>query len=264
MEIRQPKIIFQDETILVIEKPTGMVVNRAQSVQGETLQDWISKGIKTNYSSNEVRSSRLDKARTSNNKEFVDRVGLVHRLDKETSGLMVIAKNVVAFENLKNQFKQRQVLKKYLTLVHGKVSPTVGNIRVPIKRNPFNRMHFGVFVDGRPAETNYQVLNYYQNPREKNKSKKYFSLVEVTPKTGRTHQIRVHFSHLHHPVVADDLYGGRKTNRADRFWCPRLFLHAAYLEFSHPVNGQRLKFSSTLPVDLKQALEKREKIKLEN
>jgi len=239
-----PKTIFEDENLLVIEKPAGLVVNRSATVKGKTLQDWLVGKVATN----------------TNNREFNNRTGLVHRLDKETSGLMVIAKGPEAFVNLQAQFKMRQVVKKYLALVHGKVSPRFGDIRAPIKRNPFNRFRFGIFVDGRQSLTNYKVLDYYQNPKEKNKSKKYFSLVEVEPKTGRTHQIRVHFSHLHYPVVADDLYAGKKTSRSDRGWCPRLFLHAQYLEFNHPTTGERLKFSSDLPGDLQLALGKREKI----
>jgi len=185
---------------------------------------------------------------------------MIHRLDKETSGVLVLAKNPEAFIKIQAQFKARTVSKKYLALVHGKVSPLVGDISAPIKRNPFNRFRFTVSVDGRPSTTAYKVLDYYQNPKESNKSKKYYSLIEVLPKTGRTHQIRVHFSHLHNPVVADESYAGRKTSRADRNWCPRLFLHAKYLSFIHPVIEKKLEFEVKLPDDLQQALEKREKI----
>lgn len=251
-----PKIIFEDEQILVIEKPCGLVVNRARTVKGETLQDWLEKKVLI------LKGLTLQRAGSDlkRNKEFINRTGLVHRLDKETSGLMVVAKTPEAMFNLQAQFKTRTVVKKYLALVHGRLKPLIGNIQAPIKRNPFNRFRFGVFSDGRPATTYYQVIDYYENPKEKNKSKRYYSLVEVLPKTGRTHQIRVHFSHLHYPVVSDDLYAGRRTSRADRGWCRRLFLHAAYLEFNHPVNQKRLKFTSELPEDLKAALAKREKI----
>lgn len=245
-----PKIIFEDDHLLVIEKPTGLVVNRAESVKGQTLQDWLEIKFKLQSAMLKVRGET----------EFKSRSGIVHRLDKETSGLMVVTKTPEAYHHLVGQFKDRLVIKKYLTLVHGRLRPLTGDIQAPIKRNPFNRLRFGVFVDGRPSTSQYQVLDYYQNPKEKNKSKRYFSLVEVTPKTGRTHQIRVHFSHLHYPVVSDDLYAGRKTSRHDRAWCPRLFLHAAYLEFNHPVNNQRLNYSSELPDDLKQALYKRERV----
>ena len=249
-----PRIIFEDDHLLVIEKPAGLVVNRAQSVREETLQEWLEEKLKT-------QSLKL---KAKEEAEFISRVGLVHRLDKETSGLMVIAKTPEAYHHLVNQFKERLVVKKYLALVHGRLKPRHGDIKAPVKRNPFNRLRFGVFVDGRASTTQYRVLDYYQNPKEKNKSKRYYSLVEVLPKTGRTHQIRVHFSHLHYPVVSDDLYAGRKTSRRDRSWCPRLFLHAAYLEFTHPVSGERLKFDSKLPADLNSALSKREKILINN
>lgn len=250
----ESKIIYQDKQIVVLGKPAGLVVNRAQTTKGkETLQDWIEgKNVIANFSSH---NRRLKSAST-----FWNHSGIVHRLDKETSGLIIIAKTPEAFVCLQKQFKERSVVKKYLALLHGKLVPLVGDIRLPIKRNPQNRFRFGVFVDGRSAITNYKVKAYYQNPRQKNKSKRYFSLVEVEPKTGRTHQIRVHFADLRHPVVSDDLYAGRKTSRSDRGWCRRLFLHATFLEITHPKTEKRINFISSLPIDLKLALEKIEKI----
>ena len=238
-----PKIIFEDKVLLVIEKPTGLVVNRAQSVKTKTLQDWMDRKLK-------IKSEKLKVI----NKEFRNRSGLVHRLDKKTSGLMVLAKTAQAFEELQAQFKKRTVIKKYLSLVHGKVVSLEGTIKGPIKRNPANPFRFAVIIGGRPAETNYKVLDYYENLKEKDPGRKYYSLVEVGLKTGRTHQIRVHFSHLKHAVTADDIYCGRKTFRRDLQWCPRLFLHAAYLEFSHPENGNRIKFKSPLPFDLSSVM----------
>jgi len=248
-----PEIIFEDNELMVISKPSGMVCNRSRTVQATTLQDWI-----------ESKFSIFNFQFSNNSREFVNRSGMIHRLDKETSGVLVLAKNPEAFIKIQAQFKARTVSKKYLALVHGKVSPQVGDISAPIKRNPFNRFRFTVAVDGRPSTTSYKVLDFYQNPKESNKSKKYYSLIEVLPKTGRTHQIRVHFSHLHNPVVADESYAGRKTARADRNWCPRLFLHAKYLSFNHPLTGQKLEFEALLPKDLQSALEKREKIPLNN
>lgn len=245
------KKIFEDEWLIVIEKPTGLVVNRAATVSSPVLQDWIEEQID------------LEKYRhTDSSREFVLRSGLVHRLDKPTSGLLVIAKNPQTFSALQKQFKARTITKKYLALVHGRLNPSQGDIAAPIKRNPFNRMRFGVFVDGRPSITRYKVLDYYQNPKETNRSKKYFSFVEVRPLTGRTHQIRVHFSHLHYPLVSDALYAGKKTARADLNWCPRLFLHASNLEFNHPSTKERVKLASPLPQDLLLALQKREKVEI--
>ncbi|MCG2691574.1 pseudouridine synthase, partial [Microgenomates group bacterium] len=129
-------------------------------------------------------------------------------------------------------------------LVHGLVVPKEGRINLPISRNPFNRQRFGVFIGGREAETEYRVLNYYHLGLEK------FSLVEVKPKTGRTHQIRVHFKQLGFPLVADEWYSGRKTSKKDRVWCPRLFLQAIAIEINQQV------FKTSLAVDLQRVLDK--------
>lgn len=231
--LKSPKIIFEDETILVLDKPTGLVVNRAETTLKEgTLQTWIE-----NY---------FD----LNNFGIGNRAGIVHRLDKDTSGILVVAKTKEAFANLQRQFKERKVEKKYLALVHGKVEPAKGIIRASVGRSPFNRKKFGVFLGGREAETEYKILRYYDT-----KILGAFSLVELRPKTGRTHQIRVHLKYIGRPVVGDDFYAGRKTARGDRLWCPRQFLHASYLSFAHPKTNKTVKLSSPLPTDLKKALE---------
>ena len=245
-----PKIIHEDDYIIVIDKPVGLVVNRAESVKGKTLQEWLEARFKID----DLRFKREE------NKEFINRSGIVHRLDKQTSGLMVIAKNPESFYNLQNQFKSRTVAKKYYALVHGKISPKAGNIRAPIKRNPRNPFRFAVIVGGRESETDYRLIDYYENEREKNPGFKFYSLAEVSPKTGRTHQIRVHFSHLKYPLVADDLYCGRKTLNKDSQWCPRLFLQAFYLEFTHPESKKRLNFKINLAKDLDLAIGKLSKI----
>ena len=175
-----PKIIFEDNELLVIDKPFGVVVNRAETTSNvETIQDFAEGKIEKN----------------TDNQEFLDRGGIVHRLDKDTSGVMVIAKTSEAFENLKSQFKERETKKVYLALVHGKVEPEVGMVDAPIERSPFNRMHFGIFPGGRPAQTKYSVVKSYNG----------HSLLEVEPKTGRTHQIRVHMKYINHPIVSDRL-----------------------------------------------------------
>jgi 23S rRNA pseudouridine1911/1915/1917 synthase len=179
----------------------------------------------------------------------MERSGIVHRLDKETSGLLVVAKTSSAFENLKSQFKKRQVKKKYLALVHGRVSPAEGGIKAPIRRSSFNRRKFGIFPGGRKAITDYRVK------KRLNKDARDYTFLEVFPLTGRTHQIRVHLRHFGHPVVGDQKYGGRKTSRQDRAWCPRQFLHALGLGFSHPTKHKRVSFEAPLPQDLKKALQ---------
>jgi len=228
--------------LLVLNKPAGWVVNRSQTVKEETLQDWLEK----NFQFSILKESR--KAGIFNFQNC--RSGIVHRLDKDTSGVLVVAKTPKVFENLQKQFKERKVNKYYLVLVHGKVQPPQGIIRAPIARSPFDRKKFGVFLGGREAETKYKILRYYDT-----KKLEKFTLLEVEPKTGRTHQIRVHLKYLGYPVVADGFYAGRKTYRADRLWCPRQFLHAYRLNFIHPQTGKRVEFCSPLPEDLESVLE---------
>lgn len=222
------KIIFEDNDLLVVDKPAGMVVNRAQTTKGRlTLEDWLRE-----------RKTQNEKSK------ILDRQGIVHRLDKETSGVLVVAKSESVMKALQEQFKRRLVKKTYWCLVHGLVVPKEGRINLPISRNPFNRQRFGVFIGGREAETDYRVLNYYHGLTGK------FSLVEVKPKTGRTHQIRVHFKNLGFPLVGDEWYGGRKTSKKDRVWCPRLFLQAMAIELNQQV------FRTSLAVDLQGVLNK--------
>lgn len=233
----KPEIIFEDEALLVLAKPAGMVVNRAASVKRETVQDWLEKKLKIK------------------DRGIGGRAGIVHRLDKETSGLLLVAKTPEAFANLQAQFKERKVEKRYFALVHGKVEEEKGEIEAPVGRLAWNRKRFGVFPGGRRAKTKYKVKNYYalDLPRRQAGVDRY-TLLELVPETGRTHQIRVHLKYLGHSVVADSFYAGRKTAREDRKWCPRLFLHAWQISFSHPKTGKRVSFSSKLPGDLKIAL----------
>lgn len=224
----EPQIIFEDEFFLILDKPAGMVVNRALSVKGKTVQDWLEENLHHNQTY---------------------RSGIVHRLDKETSGLLIVAKTTQAFENLQSQFKSREVQKSYLALVHGPVEPKEGIIEAPVGRLPWNRERFGVFPGGREAKTEYQKEASYK------KEGKSYALLELKPTTGRTHQIRVHLKYLGHPVVSDLFYAGRKTSREDRKWCPRLFLHAAKISFIHPETGKKISFSSSLPQELAQALQ---------
>lgn len=233
------KVIYEDNDILVIDKPTDIVVNRAESVKNKTIQDWVEIKISRYQDTKEIRERE---------KDFNKRAGIVHRLDRETSGLLIIAKNEESFLELQRQFKDREIEKKYLALAHGKIEPEEGKIEAPIERNPFNRKKFGVFLGGREAVTEYKVLKEYEIKTKKGKES--FTLVEVTPKTGRTHQIRVHFKYLGHPLVADETYAGRKVARDDRKWCPRLFLHACYLKFKQPKTKKEITLRSDLPEDL--------------
>lgn len=229
------QIIYQDNDLLVINKPSGIVVNRAESVKEETIQDFMDSSFPLSFIN-------------PNEREFNSRSGVVHRLDKETSGLMVLAKNNEAFQKLKLQFKNRQTKKRYVALVHGKLEPKKGTVNLPLKRNPLNRMRFTVKTDGKMARTEYEV-----EALKKTEKGQDFSLLSINLKTGRTHQIRVHFSFLGFPLVSDPIYLGKRL-KDDLLWCPRIFLHAKYLAFFHPHDNRLMKFNSELPEDLTKAL----------
>ena len=230
-----PQVLHEDELVLVLNKPAGLVVNNAESVKGETVQEWVKKSQKLKV--------KIDKK-----SDFFRRSGVVHRLDKETSGALLVAKTLESFQELQRQFKDREVEKTYLALVHGIVKPPEGTIRVPIGRLPWNRERFGVLPGGRTAETKYKVIKHFKGVQGA------FSLVEFYPKTGRTHQIRVHAKSLGHAVVADQFYAGRKTSRLDRKWVPRLFLHASKLTFAHPETGKKMTVEVPLSEDLETSL----------
>ncbi len=229
-----PTVLFEDNSVLVIDKPAGLVVNRAESVKGETVQDWLGK----------QRSEISDKT----DSDFSKRNGIVHRIDKETSGCLIIAKTPEAFTELQRQFRDREIEKAYISLVHGIPQMKSGKITAEVGRLPWNRERFGILSGGRPSETTWNLIDAYDKDKEK------YALIEWHPKTGRTHQIRVHAKYIHHPLVADTFYAGRKTSRRDREWCPRLFLHAAKITFTHPETGKRMTVESQLPEDLKQVL----------
>jgi len=253
----EPQIIFEDENLLVVDKPAGVIVNKADSAKGlVTLQDWVEK----KYAIQKIKPlSDLEKSKyvvEGYNKydEFVSRSGIVHRLDKETSGIILIARNAETFINLQNQFKSGTVSKTYTTLVHGRVEKESGEIDAPIGRLPWNRMRFGVFPQGRSAQSKYKVLSYKLH--KTGKTQETLSLVEVYPKTGRTHQIRVHFQYINHPVFGDELYAGRKTGRQDRQEVDRHFLHASKIHIMHPTTNQSTDFESALPSSLSIFLNK--------
>lgn len=241
-------IVFQDDCLLVIDKPAGLVVTPTETQKEPTLADLLQSelGIEA------------------------DRGGVVHRLDKDTSGLILVAKTNEILAKLQSQFKQRTVKKEYLALVHGWLEE--GKVvNGAIGRNPGNREKFTVLEEGREASTEFVPIKKYQfsdqvlhqvfesfNKIQWRKMSRSgygkFTLVTCHPLTGRTHQIRVHLKHLGFSLAGDDKYGGRRTSRLDHRWVPRQFLHAAKLEFEHPVSAARVSFDSALPADLKQAL----------
>lgn len=219
--------LFEDNDLLVIDKPAGTVVNRAESVKGETVQDWAEEKLKVGE------------------EDFYRRAGIVHRLDKETSGILLIAKTPAAFAALQRQFKERLVKKTYLALVHGKLVPPVGEIRAPVGRLPWNRERFGIVPGGKEAVTKYKVISNRRVQSEE------LTLVELYPETGRTHQIRVHLKYINHPIVGDYLYAGRKVSRADRTWAPRVMLHASKITFRHPTSDVLTSVEAPLPRDMR-------------
>jgi 23S rRNA pseudouridine1911/1915/1917 synthase len=215
-------IIYEDEDILVIDKPAGLTVHPAPGHPSHTLVNAILAHCPGLAMSHELM-----------------RPGIVHRLDKDTSGLIVIAKNDFAREYLVAQFKGRTVTKGYLVLVKGRLSPEQGIIEAPIGRDPHSRRRMAIVEAGKEASTQYQVRQYLDN----------YTLVEVTPLTGRTHQIRVHLSAIGCPVVGDPIYGIKSAH------LNRQFIHAYRLGFRLPSTKQYQEFTAPLPVDLEQALE---------
>jgi len=262
------QIIFEDDSILVVSKPTGQIVNRAETTRGEvTLQDELEKylGIKRwaaphpSFARKLASDARvLHQACLPARQDFEGRAGIVHRLDKNTSGVLVVAKTPEAFTNLQAQFKEREVAKEYLALVHGEIkekdgsaSLTIkGKIEAPIARNPKDRMRFAVVPGGRKAVTEYEVVR----SQESVANGEEFSYLRVKPLTGRTHQIRVHLKYIGHPVVSDPLYLSHRRLKEDRQWCPRIFLHAESLGFTHPQTEAWVRFEVELPEDLQKAL----------
>jgi len=246
-----PQIIFEDQNYLVINKPAGLAAHGGGNLKEPTLTDWLISYY----------------PKIKNVGDDPTRPGLVHRLDKEVSGLMVIAKTKKSFENLKNQFKDREVNKEYTALVYGKVLREDGEINFPIKRastghkmaalplgsddllsrhNPKNRDHGNItgHFQAKAALTQFQILQKFVN----------YTLLRVKIKTGRTHQIRVHFFASGHPLVGDNLYCTPKTRAKNKkINLGRIFLVADQLSF-RDLAGQTKKFQISWPTELTQAL----------
>lgn len=227
-------IIFEDESLLVVNKPAGLVVHPAAGIHSGTLAN----ALAFHFQQLSTRAGEL-------------RPGIVHRLDKDTSGLMVVAKNEATHESLADQFRAREVYKSYVALVHGVVKQESGRIEQPIARDPRTRIRMAVVPAGRGALSLYKVRRSFKS----------FTLLDVELKTGRTHQIRVHLSWLKHPVVGDEVYGGGRDKtvqdvrlRAAIRKLQRQFLHAERLGFRHPVSGESLQFVAPLPVELENLL----------
>lgn len=250
--MNDPLIVYEDSEILLINKPPGLVVNRSQTVKVLTLQDWIEKKIKLDF---QVKQKGIDPETIE---YFKSRSGVVHRLDKDTSGIMVVSKTPTAFKNLLEQFYERKVKKEYLALLHGRLQPEKGAICLPLARKQSDRERFTVSVRGKTSETSWRVRKFFEKIKKEGvitKGYQGFSFVSLFPKTGRTHQIRVHMSHLNHPLVGDQRYLGKKRAREDKKWCKRQFLHAFGLKILHPSSGKVVSFEAPLFEDLSRVLE---------
>jgi 23S rRNA pseudouridine1911/1915/1917 synthase len=223
-------LVYEDEHLLVVDKPAGMVVHPAPGHSGGTLV-------------NALLAYVPELAATDS-----QRPGIVHRLDRDTSGLILVARNERVRRALQRLFKERQVTKAYLALLHGDLQPAWGRIEAPIGRDPRHRQRMAVLPGGREALTEYHVRE--QLAHEGVRVTGRYSLVEAQPHTGRTHQIRVHFASIGHPVVADDVYGRRDSSLP----LDRQFLHAWRLSFRHPVTRERMQLEAPLPQDLEEVL----------
>jgi 23S rRNA pseudouridine1911/1915/1917 synthase len=223
-EHRPLVVLYEDADLVAIDKPAGLVVHpgagdRSGTLVNAALAMWPEmRGV----GGNERRS------------------GIVHRLDRDTSGVMILARRPVAYAHLQRQFAGRTVYKRYVALVDGVPASSSGIIDAPIARDPHQRKRMSVLRGGRPASTRYDLLENLGG----------CALLSVEPRTGRTHQIRVHLAWLGYPIVGDPVYGHRRSSIA----APRLFLHAAELHIDSPSTGQRLRIASPLPPDLEEVL----------
>lgn len=232
-------ILFEDDAFLAINKPVGVVVNRAESVKGETIQDWMEQHYPIfTHTPGESEEQAA----------FVDRSGVVHRIDKETSGILLIAKTVPTFIELQRQFRERVIQKTYLAIIHGALVPKEGEVRAPVGRLPWNKERFGIVPGGKESVTKYTAIKTIEKDGEK------LTLVSVHPETGRTHQIRVHMKYINHPLLGDYLYAGRKTSRDDREWATRVMLHAWKIVLQHPTTGETLAIEAPIPDDMNRII----------
>jgi 23S rRNA pseudouridine1911/1915/1917 synthase len=219
-------IIYNDESIVVIDKPVGCAAHPSPGWEGPTVVGALTAAGYTISTSGPA-----------------ERAGIVHRLDVGTSGLMVVAKTDQAYTFLKDAFKSRTVTKIYHALIQGHMDPSTGTIDAPIDRHPKEDHRFAVVANGKESITHYEVIEFYRG----------VSLVQVELETGRTHQIRVHFSALRHPLVGDLTYGADPVLAAS-LSMTRPWLHAMQLELTHPVTAERLTFNAPYPADLTNAL----------
>lgn len=242
------EIVYEDEFLAVINKPAGLAMHPGIGISSGTLANAIAYHFNFEltekiYDSPEFPTNRL---------KLPKRIGIVHRLDKNTSGLVVVAKDQQTHENLSEQFRERRVEKVYLALVHGEVEINSGKIETFIGRDRFNRTKMRVTKQGRNAISLWKAKRRFEK----------FTLLEVEIKTGRTHQIRVHLAYLNHPIVGDECYNEGRDNTIANLQIRqavkklnRFFLHAEKLSFTHPQTNEKMSFRSSLPNELSEFLE---------
>ena len=216
-------IVYEDEYLLVVNKPSGMVVHPAAGVYHGTLVNALM------YHCNQLSHINGDV-----------RAGIVHRIDKDTSGLLVACKNNMAHKSLSEQLKEKTTTRKYIAIVTGSISHNLGKINAPIGRDPDNRQKMAVVENGKSAVTHFRVLDRFKN----------YTLLELELETGRTHQIRVHMAYIGHPVLNDPLYGTKKQTTPFG-----QYLHAKTLGFKHPRTGEYMEFDSELPQEFVEKIE---------
>jgi 23S rRNA pseudouridine1911/1915/1917 synthase len=221
------RIVYEDDDIIVVDKPAGVAAHPTPGWTGPTVLQGLLAGGHTIATSGAA-----------------ERQGIVHRLDANTTGLMVVAKSERAYSRLKQAFRDREVDKRYHALVQGHPDPLRGTVDAPIARHPSGDGRFAVVAGGRPSVTHYDTIEAFPAA----------SLIEVILETGRTHQIRVHMSAIRHPCAGDRLYGADPTLAA-RLGLTRQWLHAVRLGFAHPDDGRRVEFTSDYPADLTAALD---------
>jgi 23S rRNA pseudouridine1911/1915/1917 synthase len=221
------RIVYEDTDLVVIDKPAGVAAHPSVGWTGPTVVGaLLAKGVRISTSG------------------AAERQGIVQRLDVGTSGLMMVAKTEVAYSRLKQAFRDRAVHKVYHAVIQGHPDPFEGTIDAPIGRHPKAEFKFAVMNDGKPSVTHYKLLEAFASA----------SLIEVILETGRTHQIRVHFSAFKHPLLGDTMYGADPT-LASRMKLERQWLHAVRLSFMHPTSGEQVSFESPHSEELQQALE---------
>ena len=230
------EIVYEDEFLAVINKPSGMVVHPGAGISNGTLANAIAHHFKLK----------------AGDSKYENRVGIVHRLDKDTSGLLVVAKTDEIHEKLSEQFREREVFKSYVALVHGAIEANEGTIDQPIAREKHNRTRMAIRSHGRSALSLWKVRKRFEK----------FTLLNVEIKTGRTHQIRVHLMSINHPVIGDETYNSGRdktvkdlTVRQAIADLGRFFLHAERLNFTHPMTSEKMEFYVPMPPELKNLID---------